>query len=84
MKLSVKGLTLAGAVITGGAMLVLGIVNMIFSGYAGALLQVADSVYPGYTYGGGFGSVIVGTLYGLLDGAIGGALIAWLYNLFAA
>jgi hypothetical protein len=24
----------------------------------------------------------MGTLYGLLDGTIGGAIFAWLYNLF--
>jgi hypothetical protein len=41
------------------------------------------SVYPGYTGEPSFGQVIVGTLYGLVDGAIGGALIAWLYNRFA-
>ncbi|MBI2210777.1 MAG: hypothetical protein HYU47_09280 [Deltaproteobacteria bacterium] len=29
---------------------------------------------------GTFGSVIVATLYALIDGAIGGVLFAWLYN----
>ena len=29
------------------------------------------------------GQLILGTLYGLVDGAVGGAVIAWLYNLFA-
>jgi outer membrane lipoprotein SlyB len=58
------------------------VIELIFSGYGAALLQVADSIYPGYTYGGGFGSVIVATLYGALDGAVAGAIFAWLYNLF--
>jgi hypothetical protein len=40
-------------------------------------------MYPGYEPGPGIGSVLTGTLYGLVDGAIGGAVFAWLYNLFA-
>jgi len=41
-----------------------------------------SSVYPGYKAAGTLGSVVVGTLYALLDGAVGGALFAWLYNTF--
>ncbi|MBI1993008.1 MAG: hypothetical protein HYS67_01045 [Deltaproteobacteria bacterium] len=33
-----------------------------------------------YKVAGTFGSVIVATLYALIDGAIGGVLFAWLYN----
>jgi len=39
-----------------------------------------SSVYPGYHADPSIGSVIVGTLYGLVDGAVGGALFAWIYN----
>jgi hypothetical protein len=35
------------------------------------------SIYSGYHPGPGTGSVITGTLYGLVDGAIGGAVF-WL------
>jgi hypothetical protein len=38
------------------------------------------SVYPGYSASPGIGQVIIGTLYGAADGAICGALFAWLYN----
>lgn len=82
MRLSVKGLTIAGAIFGGGMLFLIGIADLIFGGYGVAMLQVADSVYPGYTYGGGFWSVIVGTLYAALDGAVAGALFGWLYNLF--
>ena len=41
------------------------------------------SIYPGYHGPAGFGSVIVVTLYALLDGLVCGALFAWLYNAFA-
>jgi len=82
MRLNVKAAAIAGALLTGGMMLFFGILNLIFCGYADALLRLMASVYPGYHYPSGFGGVIVGTLYGLLDGAIGGVLVAWLYNLF--
>jgi hypothetical protein len=39
------------------------------------------SVYPGYDASGTICSVIVGTLYGVVDGAIAGLVFAWLYNL---
>ena len=42
------------------------------------------SNYSGYRPGTGIGSVVTGTIYALLDGAIGGAIFAWLYNLFVA
>lgn len=44
-------------------------------------LAVAGAV----VWGGpeGFGSVIVVTLYALLDGAVTGAVFGWLYNLVA-
>ena len=38
---------------------------------------------PGYHPGTGFGSVLIGTLYALVDGAIGGAIFCGLYNRFA-
>jgi hypothetical protein len=41
-------------------------------------------VYPGYHGPGGFGSVIVATLYAAVDGAVCGAIVAWLYNFLAA
>jgi hypothetical protein len=42
-----------------------------------------SSVYPGYHDTRSIAEVIVGTLYGLCDGFIGGTVIAWLYNSFA-
>jgi hypothetical protein len=63
-------------------MLVLGIANLIWPGYAVGFLELMASIYPGYEPAG-FGSVIVGTLYGLVDGWIGGLIFAWLYNRFA-
>ena len=50
--------------------------------YGVAFLEVMDGLYPGYAPGG-FGSVVVGSLYALVDGAIGGVVFAWLYNRLA-
>lgn len=83
MRLDAKALAIAGALLTGGAVLFLGVLNRIVPGYGAAALDLAASVYPGYEATAGVGSILVGTLYGLIDGAIGGWLLAWLYNLAA-
>ena len=80
MSLSIKALAIAGAVFTGGSFLLVGILNLIFPAYAVGFLELGASIYPGYHGAGGFGSVIVVTLYGLLDGAVAGTILAWLYN----
>ena len=82
MRLSIKSLTMTAAILWGGAVLLAGIANLIWPSYAAAFLQVVDSIYPGYHAGQGFGSVIVGTLYAIVDGAVGGLLFGWIYNRF--
>lgn len=85
MKLSIKGMAITLGLLWGIlAMFLTGVANLIWPTYARAFLDVMASVYPGYTGAPTFGQVIVGTLYGLVDGAVGGALLAWLYNRFAA
>ncbi len=85
MRLNVKAMTISVALFWGIlAMFLVGLGNMIWPGYGQAFLDLMASLYPGYKATGSFGQVIVGTLYGLLDGAICGALFAWLYNRFAA
>lgn len=83
MRLSVSGLAWAGALFCGGSLLLVGLLNLTAPNYGIAFLDLATSLYPGYGGPGGFGSVVVVTLYGLVDGAIGGAILAWLYNAFA-
>ncbi len=83
MKLSIKGLAIASGLLWGGAMLWVGVGGMLSPGYGQAFVAVMASVYSGYTPDGSAAMVVVGTLYGLVDGAIGGALLAGLYNLFA-
>jgi len=83
VKLSVKGLAITAAIIWGAAMLIMGSANMMFPGYATNFLEVIGSVYPGYQPGTGFSSVIIGSLYGVVDAGIGAAIFAWLYNFIA-
>jgi hypothetical protein len=82
MKLNVKALALTVGILWALAVLVVGAANLIWSGYGGAFLQLIASIYPGYHAAGSPGDLIVGTLYALLDGAIGGLVFGWLYNLF--
>jgi len=83
MKLDIKALALASAILWGFvAMFLVGIANLIWPSYGHEFLKVMASIYSGYDAGASIGQVIIGTLYGLVDGAVGGALFAWLYNCF--
>ena len=81
MKCSVKGLAVAAGVAWGAVVLLVGLLNLVWPSYGVALLDLARSIYPGYGDMSGIGGVIVGTIYALVDGAIGGAIFAWLYNM---
>jgi hypothetical protein len=84
MSLNIRALAIVGAILCGGAFFLVGLANLMFAGYGGAFLELGASVYPGYHGSGGFGSVIVATMYAAVDGAVCGAIVAWLYNFFAA
>jgi len=83
MKLSVKGLTFSAALTWGLVVLFVGVLNLRSPSYGLAFLQLVSSVYPGYHPVATVGNVVVGTLYAIVDGAIGGAVFAWLYNAVA-
>ena len=83
MKLSIRSLTITAAILWGGSVFCVGVANMIWPTYGVAFLQLVASLYPGYQVTGSFGSVIVGALYGVLDGAVGGLVFGWIYNCFA-
>jgi hypothetical protein len=80
MKLNVKALAIAVGGVWASCILLIGLAHLIWPGYGGAFLELTASIYPGFHPANGIGAVVVGTLVGLLDGAIGGAVIAWLYN----
>ena len=83
MRFNVIAMTLTVGLFSGAALLVVASANLMWPIYGRAFLDLAASVYPGYRPGSGVGSVISGTLYALVDGAIAGAVFGWLYNLFA-
>lgn len=83
MSLNIKALALTGAVLWGACFLLVGVLNLIWPPYGEAWLNLGASIYPGYHGADGFGAVIVVTLYALVDGAVAGAILAWLYNVFA-
>jgi hypothetical protein len=80
MQLDIKAITTTCALLWGGATLLVGIANIAFPGYGLAFLDLLASVYPGYEVTATGGSVFVLTLYGIVDGALGGLVFAWLYN----
>lgn len=82
MRLDVRALATASAVLWGGLFLLVAILNLITPGYGDHFLAFGASIYPGYDGPAGAGAVVVVTLYAVADGAIAGAVLAWLYNRF--
>lgn len=83
MKLNLTALASTAGLFWGAALLIVGLANLAFPGYGVAFLELAASIYPGYHAGAGFGSVILATLYGIVDGAIAGLVFGWIYNRIA-
>jgi hypothetical protein len=84
MRLNIAAVATAFGILWGAGILIVAAANMIWPDYGQAFLQLCASIYPGYRPGTGVGSVLTGTIYALADGAVGGAVFAWLYNMFAA
>ena len=83
MKIDTKALGLTASICWGATLFFVGIANLVCSGYGQAFLDVMASIYPGYTAAASFGQVMVGTLYGMVDAAVAGVVLAWLYNRLA-
>ena len=81
---SIKGLAITGGVFWGGSVLIVGLLNLAAPTYGLTFLWFASSVYPGYKAEPTLLSVLIGTAYAILDGAVSGAGFAWLYNFFSA
>ncbi|MGD2186583.1 MAG: hypothetical protein PVI71_10665, partial [Desulfobacterales bacterium] len=81
MKLNLKALTVALAILWAGAVFLVAVANLIWPTYGKAFLVMLASIYPGYHAAGTIGDAISGSLYALADGAIFGLILGWLYNL---
>lgn len=80
MRLNPRALACAIGLTWGAAIFLVSLAHLAWPSYGNAFLEFAASIYPGF-HVGGFGQAIVGTLYGTLDGAVGGLIVAWLYNM---
>ena len=83
MKLSLKAMIIACALLKAVVFLFISLMNFVLRPYGGAYLAILSSLYPGYDPVSLPTAIIVGTFYSLLAGALGGLLLAWFYNFFA-
>lgn len=79
-RLSERVMAVVTGLLWGGCMLFVGLVNLGEPSYGADFLRMMSSVYPGFHDTRTVTEVVVGTVYGLVDGAIAGCLFAWLYN----
>jgi hypothetical protein len=81
---NIAAISIASGLLWGACLLIVAASNLIWPSYGQAFLQWSASIYPGYHAGAGVGSVVIGSIYAFVDGAIGGAIFGWLYNQIAA
>lgn len=80
MRLCVRTMAITFGLFWAVAFLFIAGAQQVWPTYGVGFLELMAGLYPGYAPGG-FGSVIMGSLYALLDGAIAGGLFAWLHNM---
>ena len=83
MRLSLKAMGISGGILWGGAILLVGLINLTHPNYGVNFLQMTSSVYPWFHATHTLGSVLIGTIDGAVDGALAAVLFAGLYNLLA-
>ncbi len=75
-----NAMTGALAILWGASMLLVGLIHLWFPAYGTEFLNMMSSIYPGFHGARAFGDVIIGTIYGIVDGAIAGYLFSSLYR----
>jgi hypothetical protein len=80
MKLEVKAFALAGALLWGLGVFFITLWVVLLDGPSSDP-SLLGRVYRGHTYT--FVGACIGLLWGLVDGFLGGAILAWLYNRFS-
>jgi hypothetical protein len=81
MKLEIRPLMITCAILWGGAVFLTAFANLLWPPYGVEFLKLLASVYPGYSAASTFGGMLNVTLYAIVDGALGGLIVGWLYNL---
>ena len=82
MRLSVRGLMFALAFGWALVIAVVGVLNILYPGYAVDYLKIIVSLYPWYKATGATTDLIYGIVTAFVDGLICGLIFALLYNLF--
>ena len=80
LQLSLRATAIAAGLVWGGAILIVGLINLADPSYGMSFIQMTSSVYPWFHASRSIGNVIIGTVDGLIDGAIAGLIFALLYN----
>jgi hypothetical protein len=82
MRLSAKAVAIVSAILWGASILLVGLINLAAPAYGVNFLHGLSSGYPGFHASRTVLDVLVGTGYGIVNGAFGGYLFAVLYNFF--
>lgn len=79
-KINPKALALSLGIIWAVGIFLLGILPVIFNGWAKTMVLSISSLYIGFKPT--FGGAVIGAIWGFVDGFISGWIIGWLYNKF--
>lgn len=77
MNLSVRNFALALGITSVIFIMVLGSMSMIFD-IGGGMVESIASVYAGFN--DSVPGILIGSIWAFIDGFVGGALFAWIYN----
>jgi len=83
LKINAKALALTLGIIWGTGVFIVGMVNLFWPNYGANVLEILASIYPGYKGTSTLGSVFTATLYSVVDAALFGLVVGWLYNRLA-
>ena len=82
MRLSLRSLIIAVALFNAICFLFVALMNLLLPPYGGKYLEMVTTFYIGYHPETGPISIVLGTLYALIAGALEGELLGLLYNAF--
>lgn len=79
-RLSLTGMAFALGFLWGAIIFCVSLIHLANPAYGAGFLNGISSVYPGFHGARSFSDAVLGGVYALLDGAVDGAIFAWLYN----
>jgi hypothetical protein len=82
MDRSITAAGLATGVLWGGALLSVGLMNLVQPSYGKPFLKLVRSIYPGLSAKNSAPTVALLTAYGFADGFVSGVFFAMLYRAF--